>query len=71
MMIMEDNHVSTKAFWGTLMVASLTCTSPLWLSSCGDDYDDTELRNDLGSLTDRVQTLEEQQKSANATIQSL
>lgn len=68
---MKENHVSKKALLGTLMVASLTCTSPLWLSSCGDDYDDTELRNDLGSLTDRVQTLEEQQKSANATIQSL
>lgn len=71
MKIMKENHVSTKALLSTLMVASLTCTSPLWLSSCGDDYDDTELRNDLGSLTDRVQTLEEQQKSANATIQSL
>lgn len=71
MKIMKENHLSTKALLSTLMVASLTCTSPLWLSSCGDDYDDTELRNDLGSLTDRVQTLEEQQKSANATIQSL
>ncbi len=39
--------------------------------SCGDDYDDTEIRNNIEKLQDRVATLEKWQQSVNSDIQSL
>ena len=41
------------------------------LPSCSDDYDDSELRNNLENLEDRITALEEWQKSVNTNIQSL
>ena len=41
------------------------------LSSCGDDYDDSELRGDIENLEDRITALEEWQKSVNTDIRSL
>ena len=41
------------------------------LPSCSDDYDDSELRNNLENLEDRITALEEWQKSVNMNIQSL
>lgn len=42
-----------------------------WLSSCGDDYDDSELRGDIENLDSRITALEEWQKSVNTDIRSL
>ena len=47
------------------------CACSFWLSSCTDDYNDSELRNDIENLEDRVTTLEKWQKSVNGNIQSL
>ena len=41
------------------------------LPSCSDDYDDSELRNNLENLEDRITALEEWQKAVNTNIQSL
>lgn len=41
------------------------------LSSCGDDYDDSELRSDIENLEGRITALEEWQKSVNTDIRSL
>lgn len=49
----------------------MMCACTFGLSSCGDDYDDSELRNDIGNLEDRVTALEEWQKSVNTDIRSL
>lgn len=54
--------------WVAYMVM---CTCSFWLSSCTDDYNDSELRNDIENLEDRVTTLEKWQKSVNGNIQSL
>ncbi len=51
------------------MLSILFCIGGL--SSCNDDYDDTELRNDLENLEERVASLEAWQKSVNTNIQSL
>lgn len=39
--------------------------------SCNDDYDDTELRENIQDLEDRVTSLEEWQQTINTDIQSL
>lgn len=41
------------------------------LSSCGDDYDDSELRGDIENLDSRITALEKWQKSVNTDIRSL
>lgn len=53
------------------IVCSMVCASLFGLSSCGDDYDDSELRGDIGNLEDRITALEEWQKSVNTDIRSL
>ncbi len=57
-----------RKMWVAYMVM---CTCSFWLSSCTDDYNDSELRNDIENLEDRVTTLEKWQKSVNGNIQSL
>ncbi len=51
------------------MLSILFCLGGL--SACNDDYDDTELRNDIENLEERVASLEAWQKSVNTNIQSL
>ncbi len=51
------------------MLSILFCIGGL--SACNDDYDDTELRNDIENLEERVASLEAWQKSVNTNIQSL
>lgn len=46
------------------------CACSFGLFSC-DDYDDTDIRNDIENLEDRVAALEEWQQSVNTNIQSL
>ena len=47
------------------------CLCALGFPSCGDDYDDTEIRNGIQNLEDRVAALEAWQKSVNTDIKSL
>ena len=53
------------------IVCSMVCASLFGLSSCGDDYDDSELRGDIENLEGRITALEEWQKSVNTDIRSL
>lgn len=53
------------------IVYFLMCFCTLGFSSCSDDYDDTELREDIDNLENRVASLEEWQSSVNTNIQSL
>lgn len=43
----------------------------IFFSSCSEEYDDTELRNDITDLENRVQALEELCKNMNTNISSL
>lgn len=47
------------------------CVCALVLSSCSDEYDDSEIRADIEDLENRVAALETWQKSVNSDIQSL
>lgn len=49
----------------------MVCACMFGLSSCGDDYDDSELRGDIENLEGRITALEEWQKSVNTDIRSL
>ena len=51
------------------LIAALLCA--VLCSSCGDEYDDSALRNDLNSLEARVAKLEEMCKQMNTNISSL
>ncbi len=53
--------------WSACMAV---CVCSFGLFSC-DDYDDTDIRNDIENLEDRVAALEEWQQSVNTNIQSL
>lgn len=52
-----------------LFITALLCA--VLCSSCGDEYDDSALRNDLNSLEARVAKLEEMCKQMNTNISSL
>ena len=66
-----------KQFFGTgtirkvWIACSMVCACMFGLSSCGDDYDDSELRGDIENLEGRITALEEWQKSVNTDIRSL
>lgn len=66
-----------KQFFGTgtirkvWIACSMVCACMFGLSSCGDDYDDSELRGDIENLDSRITALEEWQKSVNTDIRSL
>lgn len=68
---MKKNFIGTGTIRKTWIAYSMMCACMFGLSSCGDDYDDTELRNNIGNLEERVATLEAWQKSVNADIRSL
>lgn len=54
-----------------LCITALTGCSLLGLSSCGDDYDDSEIRDRLEQVEDRVAKLEEWCTTANGEITAL
>ena len=69
---MRKNVVTTAAIrrvkvWSACVAV---CACSFGLFSC-DDYDDTDIRNDIENLEDRVAALEEWQQSVNTNIQSL
>lgn len=68
---MKKKFIGTETIRKVWIVCSMVCACMFGLSSCGDDYDDSELRGDIESLEDRISVLEEWQKSVNTDIRSL
>lgn len=68
---MKKKFIRTGTIRKAWIVCSVMCVSVFGLSSCSDDYDDSELRSDIENLEDRITVLEEWQKSVNTDIWSL
>lgn len=68
---MKKKFIGTGTIRKVWIVCSMVCACMFGLSSCGDDYDDSELRGDIENLEDRITALEEWQKSVNTDIRSL
>ena len=68
---MKKKFIGTGTIRKVWIVCSMVCACMFGLSSCGDDYDDSELRGDIENLEDRITALEEWQKSVNTDIWSL
>ena len=65
----EPSGKKSKTMKKLLFITALLCA--VLCSSCGDEYDDSALRNDLNSLEARVAKLEEMCKQMNTNISSL
>lgn len=61
------NSTLMKLFllWGGVFMLLLSTTA------CSDDFDDSELQKKIADLTERIQKLEEQAKTANADLKTL
>lgn len=68
---MKKKFIGTGTIRKVWIACSMVCACMLGLSSCGDDYDDSELRSDIENLEGRITALEEWQKSVNTDIRSL
>lgn len=68
---MKKNFFDVNAIHSLWVAGIMMCACTLGLFSCSDEYDDSELRNTIEDLGDRVATLEEWQKSVNTSIESL
>ena len=68
---MKKKFIGTGAIRKVWIACSMVCACMFGLSSCGDDYDDSELRGDIENLEGRITALEEWQKSVNTDIRSL
>ncbi|MFQ8862029.1 leucine-rich repeat protein [Alistipes putredinis] len=68
---MKKKFIGTGTIRKVWIACSMVCACMFGLSSCGDDYDDSELRGDIENLEDRITALEEWQKSVNTDIRSL
>ena len=68
---MKKKFIGTGTIRKVWIACSMVCTCMFGLSSCGDDYDDSELRSDIENLEGRITALEEWQKSVNTDIRSL
>lgn len=68
---MKKKFIGTGTIRKVWIVCSMVCACMFGLSSCGDDYDDSELRSDIENLEGRITALEEWQKSVNTDIRSL
>lgn len=68
---MKKQFIGTGTIRKVWIACSIVCACMFGLSSCGDDYDDSELRGDIKNLDSRITALEEWQKSANTDIRSL
>lgn len=67
----EKKIIGTGTIRKVWIACSMVCACMFGLSSCGDDYDDSELRGDIENLDSRITALEEWQKSVNTDIRSL
>lgn len=68
---MKKKFIGTGTIRKVWIACSMVCACMFGLSSCGDDYDDSELRGDIENLDSRITALEEWQKSVNTDIRSL
>lgn len=68
---MKKQFIGTGTIRKVWIACSMVCACIFGLSSCGDDYDDSELRGDIENLDSRITALEEWQKSVNTDIRSL
>ena len=68
---MKKKFFRTETIRKAWIACSVMCACMSGLSSCSDDYDDSELRSDIENLKDRITLLEEWQKSVNTDIRSL
>lgn len=68
---MKKQFIGTGTIRKVWIVCSMVCACMFGLSSCGDDYDDSELRGDIENLESRITAIEEWQKSVNTDIRSL
>lgn len=68
---MKKEFIGTGTIRKVWIACSMVCACMFGLSSCGDDYDDSELRGDIENLDSRITALEEWQKSVNTDIRSL
>ena len=68
---MKEKFIGTGTIRKVWIACSMVCACMFGLSSCGDDYDDSELRSDIENLEGRITALEEWQKSVNTDIRSL
>ena len=68
---MKQYHFLGSTISRRVIVCTLMCLCTLFFLSCSDDYNDSELRDNIENLTDRVAALEAWQKSVNTDIQSL
>ncbi len=68
---MKKQFIGTGTIRKVWIACSMVCACMFGLSSCGDDYDDSELRDDIENLESRITAIEEWQKSVNTDIRSL
>ena len=68
---MKKKIIGTGTIRKVWIACSMVCACMFGLSSCGDDYDDSELRGGIKNLEGRITALEEWQKSVNTDIRSL
>lgn len=68
---MKKKFIGTGTIRKVWIACSMVCACMFGLPSCGDDYDDSELRGDIENLDSRITALEEWQKSVNTDIRSL
>lgn len=68
---MKKQFIGTGTIRKVWIACSMVCACMFGLSSCGDDYDDSELRGDIENLDSRITALEAWQKSVNTDIRSL
>lgn len=68
---MKKKFIGTGTIRKVWIACTMVCACMFGLSSCGDDYDDSELRGDIENLEGRITALEEWQKSVNTDIRSL
>lgn len=68
---MKKQFIGTGTIRKVWIACSMVCACMFGLPSCGDDYDDSELRGDIENLDSRITALEEWQKSVNTDIRSL
>lgn len=68
---MKKQFIGTGTIRKVWIACSMVCACMFGLSSCSDDYDDSELRGDIENLESRITAIEEWQKSVNTDIRSL
>ena len=68
---MNKLNLFGKAVTRCLTVLALTSLCMASFYSCGDDYDDTDIKKEIKDVKDRVAKLEEWQKSVNSDITSI